>query len=283
MFDLSGKGVVVTGGGRGIGRGIARSMAKCGAGVIVAGRTEASLLDTVDELRSLGVVALPIVTDITSRESLDGLVQAALNEFETIDCWVNNAGSANASDVGPLIDLSEQSWDAVVDLNLKWTFFAAQAAARAMIGRGGSIINISSRSGSQPCPMTGQYGAAKAGVESLTTTMAVEWGHHGIRVNAVAPGLVPTEESLAPGGTLSKASRVARQFETVPLRRLGTVDDIGAACAFLASDESAWITGETIHITGGSRITVGYLSYMHRITQQLADAVPAAETDVRTP
>ncbi len=283
MFDLSGKGVIVTGGGRGIGRGIARSMAKCGAGVIVAGRTEAPLLATVDELRSLGVVAVPIVTDITSRESLDGLVQAALNEFGTIDCWVNNAGSANASDVGPLIDLSEQSWDAVVDLNLKWTFFAAQAAARAMIGRGGSIINISSRSGSQPCPMTGQYGAAKAGVESLTTTMAVEWGHFGIRVNAVAPGLVPTEESLAPGGTLSKASRVARQVETVPLRRLGTVDDIGAACAFLASDESAWITGETIHITGGSRITVGYLSYMHRITQQLADAVPAGETDVTTP
>ena len=190
---------------------------------------------------ALDAIAVP--TDITSHDGIGGLVGAALGEFGAIDCWVNNAGSANASDVGPLIDLTESQWDAVVDLNLKWTFFAAQAAAREMVGRGGSIVNISSRSGSQPCPMTGQYGAAKAGVESLTATMAVEWGHHGIRVNAVAPGLVPTEDSLAPGGTLSKPSRIARQVSTVPLRRLGTPDDIGAACAFLASDESAWITG----------------------------------------
>jgi NAD(P)-dependent dehydrogenase (short-subunit alcohol dehydrogenase family) len=100
--------------------------------------------------------------------------------------------------------------------------------------------------------------------------MAVEWGHHGIRVNAVAPGLVPTEDSLAPGGTLHKESRRQRQIESVPLRRLGTVDDVGAVCAFLASDEAEWTTGQTIQVTGGSRITVGYLTYMHHITQQLA-------------
>jgi NAD(P)-dependent dehydrogenase (short-subunit alcohol dehydrogenase family) len=152
-----------------------------------------------------------------------------------------------------------------------------------MIGRGGSIVNISSRSGSQPCPMTGQYGAAKAGVESLTATMAVEWGHHGIRVNAVAPGLVPTDESLAPGGTLDKPSRIARQVATVPLRRLGSPDDIGAACAFLASDESGWITGETLQITGGSRITVGYLTYMHHITTQLAAGPTHGPTPGPTP
>lgn len=271
MFDLTGKAVVVTGGGRGIGRGISRAMAKCGASVIVAGRTEAPLEHTVDELRSLGGTAISVPTDITSGGDIERLVQTALDEFGAIDAWVNNAGSADASDVGPLIDLTEAQWDAVVDLNLKWTFFATQAAARAMLGRGGSIINISSRSGSQPCPMTGQYGAAKAAVESLTGTAAAEWGHHGIRVNAVAPGLVPTEESLGPGGTMSRPSRVARQIATVPLRRLGTVDDIGAVCAFLASDEASWLTGETIQVTGGSRITVGYLSYMHRITAELED------------
>jgi NAD(P)-dependent dehydrogenase (short-subunit alcohol dehydrogenase family) len=272
MFDLTGKSVVVTGGGRGIGRGISRAMAKCGASVVVAGRTEQPLRDTVGELRSLGVGSIAVPTDITNRVGIDALVQATLDEFGAIDCWVNNAGSANANDVGPLIDLGPEQWDAVVDLNLKWTFFAAQAAARQMIaqGAGGSIVNISSRSGSQPCPMTGQYGAAKAGVESLTATAAAEWGHHGIRVNAVAPGLVPTEESVAPGGSMSKPSRVARQVATVPLRRLGTVDDIGAVCAFLASDEASWTTGETIQVTGGSRIPVGYLTYMHHITQQLA-------------
>jgi len=269
LFDLAGKCVVVTGGGRGIGRGIARAMARGGASVVVAGRGVAPLADTVEELTEFGARALACQTDITSPAEIDRLVTTTIAEFGAIDCWVNNAGSANATDVGPLMDLNETQWDAVVDLNLKWTFFAAQAAARRMVGRGGSIVNISSRSGSQPCPMTGQYGAAKAGVESLTATMAAEWGHHGIRVNAVAPGLVPTEESLAPGGTLSKPSRVARQVATVPLRRLGTVDDIGAVCAFLASDEAGWITGETIQVHGGSRIPVGYLTYMHHITQQL--------------
>ncbi len=279
MFDLTGKSVVVTGGGRGIGRGIARAMAKCGASVVVAGRTESVLDETVGELRTLGVRAIARQTDITSADGIDRLVQSTIAEFGVIDCWVNNAGSANAADVGPLMDLTEHQWDAVVDLNLKWTFFAAQAAARSMVGRGGSIINISSRSASQPCPMTGQYGAAKAGVENLTATMAAEWGHHGIRVNAVAPGLVPTEDSFAPGGTLSKPSRVARQVATVPLRRLGTVDDIGAVCAFLASDEAGWVTGETIQIHGGSRIPVGYLTYMHHITTQLEGAQASSAAD----
>ena len=271
MFDLTGKAVVVTGGGRGIGRGISRAMAKCGASVVVAGRSAGPLDDTVDELRALGRPAIAVPTDVTSAADIERLVATTIEEFGAIDCWVNNAGSANAADVGPLIDLDERQWDAVVDLNLKWTFFAAQAAARTMIGRGGSIVNISSRSGSQPCPMTGQYGAAKAGVDSLTATMAVEWGHYGIRVNGVAPGLVPTEESVAAGGSMSRPSRVARQVANVPLRRLGTVDDIGAACAFLASDEASWVTGEVIQVHGGSRITVGYLTYMHHITELLAE------------
>jgi NAD(P)-dependent dehydrogenase (short-subunit alcohol dehydrogenase family) len=272
MFDLEGKAAVVTGGGRGIGKGIARCLARAGASVVIAGRDEATLDETVDALRAEGAKIVAVATDVTRRDELDRLVSRAQEVHGTIDCWVNNAGSANASDVGPLMDLEEASWDAVVDLNLKWTFFAAQAAARMMQGRGGSIINLSSRSGSQPGPMTGQYGAAKAGVENLTATMAVEWGHLGIRVNAIAPGVVPTERSLAPGGSMSRPSRVARQEATVPLRRLGTPDDIGALCVYLASDEAGWITGETIQATGGSRITVGYLTYMHRITEQLKAA-----------
>jgi len=160
MFDLTGKAVVVTGGGRGIGRGISRMMVKAGASVVVAGRRQAALDETVDELRALGGNALAVPVDITSAGGVERLVATAIDRFGGLDVWVNNAGSADAVDVGPLIDLTEQQWDTVVDLNLKWTFFAAQAAARAMIGRGGSIINISSRSGSQPCPMTGQYGAA---------------------------------------------------------------------------------------------------------------------------
>lgn len=269
IFDLSGKTVVVTGGGRGIGRGIARAMAKCGADVVICGRGAGPLAETVAELIGLGVRARSEIIDITSSADLHRLVAVGL-EFGggSIDCWVNNAGSANASDVGPLFGMTEANWDAVVDINLKWTFFACQYVAKTMTG-GGSIINISSRSGSQPNPMTGQYGAAKAGLENLTATMAAEWGHLGIRVNAVAPGVVTTEKSGGNAGTMASESRRRRQIETVPLRRLGNVDDIGPLCVYLASDEASWTTGETIQVTGGSRITVGYLSYMHRIGKQL--------------
>jgi NAD(P)-dependent dehydrogenase (short-subunit alcohol dehydrogenase family) len=264
VFELTDKVVVVTGGGRGVGRGITRAMARAGASVVVAGRTAAPLREAVLEARGFGVKAVDVLTDITQPAEVAALVMRTLDTFGAIDCWVNNAGSANNEDVGTLIDLTEQQWDAVVDLNLKWTFFAAQAAARAM-SDGGSIINISSRSGSQPNPMTGHYGAAKAGVDNLTATMAVEWGHMGIRVNAVAPGVVLTE---APA-VMDRPSRRRRQVETIPLRRLGTVDDIGPLCVYLASDEAAWVTGEVIQIHGGSRIPVGYLSYLHHINERL--------------
>jgi 3-oxoacyl-[acyl-carrier protein] reductase len=265
VFDLSGKTVVVTGGGRGIGRGVARSMAEAGAGVVIAGRTVAPLEQTAAELEALGARSLVVPADVTRRPDVARLVRETLDTFGRLDCWVNNAGSARNEDVSALIDLTEDQWDAVVDLNLKWTFFAAQAAARAMPG-GGSIINISSRSGSQPNPMTGHYGAAKAGIDNLTATMAVEWGHLGIRVNAVAPGAVLTE---APAAAMDRPSRRRRQAETIPLRRLGTVEDIGGLCVYLASDEAAWLTGEVIQMTGGSRIPVGYLTYLHHVNERL--------------
>ncbi len=254
----------MTGGGLGIGRGITRAMATAGANVVVSGRSPGPLREAVAEARSLGVDAVDVPTDITHADEVAALVVRALDTFGAIDCWVNNAGSANPGDVGRLIDLTEQQWDAVVDLNLKWTFFAAQAAARAMTS-GGSIINISSRSGSQPNPMTGQYGAAKAGLENLTATMAVEWGHLGIRVNGVAPGVVVTESPAS----MTTPSRRRRQVETVPLRRLGTVDDVGPLCVYLASDEASWVTGEVVQIHGGSRIPVGYLTYLHHINERL--------------
>ena len=264
MFSLKGKSIVVTGGGRGIGRGIARAMAKAGADVVISGRSETPLVETAAELRTLVAEVTIVAADIMSLDGIGQVVAAglALGSRDYIDCWVNNAGSAAAGDVGRLMDLDERQWDAVVDLNLKWTFFAAQAAARAMV-RGGSIINISSRSGSQPCPMTGNYGAAKAGVESLTGTMAVEWGHLGIRVNAIAPGVVVTESS----SSMITDSRRRRQIETVPLRRLGEVDDIGPLAVYFAADESSWTSGTVVQVTGGSRIPVGALTYLHHVNR----------------
>lgn len=268
MFDLAGKHVVVTGGGRGIGRGIARAFARAGAGVLVAGRTASVLDETVHELTSLrsDVEHRSIVADIARPGAAAELVGQALAWAGYLDCWVNNAGSANPSDVGPLIDLDEGQWDRVVDLNMKATFFAAQAAARAMT-QGGSIINITSRSASNPNPNTGQYGAAKAAIENLTATMAVEWGHRQIRVNAVAPGIVLTELDESGQGLMSTPARRQRQIDSVPLQRLGVVDDVGPACVFLASDEAAWITGAVLPVNGGSRVSVGYMSYLHHASK----------------
>jgi NAD(P)-dependent dehydrogenase (short-subunit alcohol dehydrogenase family) len=264
MFSLVGKTVVVTGGGKGIGRGIATAMARCGAQVVVAGRDAAALDDTAGALRTLGAAALAVPGDITRAEDRRQLVDAALDRFGAIDGWINNAGSASPSDVGPLDAIDEGRWDRVVDLNLKAAFFAAQAAARAMT-RGGAIVNISSRSASYPNPGTGHYGAAKAALENLTRTMAAEWGHRRIRVNAVAPGVVMTEELAR---TLNTDSRIRRQVETVPLQRLGTPDDVGPLCAYLVSDEAAWTSGALIAVNGGSFVPMGYLSYLHKVSRQ---------------
>jgi NAD(P)-dependent dehydrogenase (short-subunit alcohol dehydrogenase family) len=216
-------------------------------------------------LEALGSPCLIIPGDITAQAGIDAIVAQTTARFGSIDGWVNNAGSARAEDVGPTIDLTAAQWDGVVDLNLKWTFFAMQAAARAMWNNGGSIVNISSRSGSQPCPNTAQYGAAKAGVDNLSATCAVEWGHRQIRVNAIAPGVVLTENS----GSMTNPKRRQRQVETVPLQRLGEVDDVGPLAVYFLSDESRWVTGTVVPVTGGSRIPVGLLTYLHHKNKDL--------------
>ena len=273
MFSLEGKVAAVTGGGRGIGRGISLAMAQAGAAVVLSGRSAAPLEATAATIRESGGQALVLPGDITGPGAAAAIAQAAVETFGGLDAWVNNAGSADPGDVGPLIDIDEGQWDRVVDLNMKSAFFAAQAAARVMkaLGRGGSIVNITSRSGSQPNPMTGQYGAAKAGVENLTATMAVEWGHHGIRVNGIAPGVVMTEEMTA----WMSPQAAARQVESVPLGRLGRPEDVGPLCVYLASDESEWVSGTVVQLTGGSRVPVGYLAYLHKVNKARREAEAA--------
>lgn len=266
LFSLVGKTAVVTGGGKGIGRGIAEALAVCGAHVVVAGRASEALDDTVRALQALGAQALAVAGDITRAEDRERLIAQTLARFGAIDGWVNNAGSASPADVGPLDGINEAQWDRVIDLNLKAAFFAAQAAARAM-GRGGAIVNISSRSASYPNPGTGHYGAAKAALENLTRTMAAEWGHRGIRVNAVAPGVVMTEELAK---TFNTPERIRRQEATVPLQRLGRPEDVGPLCAYLLSDAAAWTSGTVIAVNGGSFVPMGYLSYLHQVNRGAA-------------
>lgn len=262
MFSLKDKVAVVTGGGRGIGKGISLSLAEAGATVVLTGRSSAPLEAVASQIRQAGGVALPLPGDITETGAATAIAERALAEFGRVDIWVNNAGSASPKDVGKLIDIDEGQWDRVVDLNMKAAFFACQAAARAMPS-GGSIINITSRSGSQPNPMTGQYGAAKAGLDNLTATMAVEWGHMGIRVNAIAPGVVLTEEFAE----LMSGERAQKQIDSVPLGRLGLPEDVGPLCVYLGSDEASWVSGTVIQLNGGSRVPIGYLAYLHKVNK----------------
>ena len=259
MFDLSDQSVIVTGGGTGLGRSIALAMARSGASVFVAGRRPETLEAVVSEASTAGLDIVAVPTDICDRSQVAALIQTVLDRTGRLDTFVNNAGGAARDDTGPLMDIDVDQFERVISLNLTWTFFAAQSAARAMTN-GGSIINITSRSASGANPMTGQYGAAKAAVENLTRTMSVEWGHLGIRVNAVAPGLVITDNNSE---TYLTESRLRRQLATVPLQRLGRPDDVGPACVYLASDEAQWVSGTVMPVNGGSTIPVGLLTYLH--------------------
>ena len=246
LFDLSDEVAVVTGAGRGIGRGIAEMLADAGASVAVAARRGDDLDDVVATIEAAGGRALAVPTDVTADGALDALAQRTVEAFGTLSIWVNNAGGSPGRQ--PLTELSAEEWRFTVDLNLTSVLVGSQVAARHMDR--GSIVNITSRSSSGSVPGNGHYAAAKAGVNVLTATLATELGPD-IRVNAVAPGAVPTDifyevMKLTPDELPQYAKDTG-----VPLERLGTPADIAAAVLYLASPASSWVTGEIITVSGG--------------------------------
>jgi NAD(P)-dependent dehydrogenase (short-subunit alcohol dehydrogenase family) len=272
MFSLEGKTIVVTGGGTGIGRGICLAVAEAGGDVVLTGRRPEKLENVAAQVRAKGRKAITVPSDITNPDDIQRIVDAGMGVRGYIHGWVNNAGSAQASDVGPLMTITPDKWDRVHDVNLKWTFFCMKAAAEVMT-QGGSIVNVTSRSASQPAPNVGSYAAAKAGVESLTATAALEWGHLKIRVNGVAPGVVQIEDTQS----MTSESRIRRQIETVPLRRLGEVEDVAPSVVYYLADESSWVSGTILQVTGGSRISVGVMSYLHKVNRMMDEREAAAE------
>lgn len=246
LFDLTGEVAVVTGAGRGIGRGIAEMLADAGASVVVAARRADDLAEVVASIETAGGRALAVPTDVTADGALGALARRTLEEFGSLSIWVNNAGGSPGRSA--LAELTAADWDFTVALNLTSVLVGCQVAADHMTR--GSIINITSRSSSGSVPGNGHYAAAKAGVNVLTATLATELGPD-IRVNAVAPGAVPTDifyevMELTP----EDLPQYARDTG-VPLERLGTPADIAAAVLYLASPASAWVTGEIITVSGG--------------------------------
>ena len=250
-FRLDGRVAVVTGGGKGIGRGIALCLAQAGADVVVVSRTRDQVASVAREVEALGRRAVALAADVTVTESLDAVVAAAA-ELGGVNLWVNNAGGLPDATPRYLTRTPEDRWDAQIDLNLKAVWQGAVAAAEAMKAQGvtdGAIINISSVAGRGGANVkNGPYAASKAAVNSLTQTLAVELAP-AIRVNAIGPGPIPTDNFNE--STRFPEGKAIEDVIGVPLKRLGTPDDIGNAVVFLASPASSWITGQCLYVTGG--------------------------------
>jgi len=240
---------IVTGGRRGIGRAIALALAGAGADVSLGDRVgdDGQLEAVAAEVRKSGRRALTIQADVTRKAEVDALVQKTLAEFGAIDILVNNAAMNIRA---PLLELKEEGWDKVIDTDLKGYYLCAQAAGRVMVEqKRGNIINIASTAAMYTAPEMGAYCIAKAGVVMLTRILAVELADYNIRVNAVAPSMVKTKFSQP----LWADAKTLKEIEAgIPLGRLAEPEDIVGPVLFLASEASAYITGHTIVVDGGS-------------------------------
>jgi NAD(P)-dependent dehydrogenase (short-subunit alcohol dehydrogenase family) len=240
-LDLTGTVAIVTGGTKGVGRGIAARFLEAGADVVVSARSEP------DELVSVGGrTAVFAPADVRDPDQARAVVEAAVERFGRVDALVNNAGGAPPADAATS---SPRFFESVVRLNLSSAFFLAQAANAVMQEQevGGSIVNIASVSGMRPSPGTAAYGAAKAGLISLTTSLAVEWAPK-VRVNTVTPGYIRTELAHLHYGDEDGVAAVAG---TIPLLRMGQPTDIGDACLYLASPLAGYVSGANLVVHGG--------------------------------
>lgn len=253
QFSVEGQVALVTGGSRGMGEATAIALAEAGADVVVTSRKLPDLEKVASEVRRIGRKALAVQTHVGRVEHLQALVDKVVAEFGKIDILVNNAGT---NFFMPAIDMTEQGWDAVMNLDLKGLFFLSQAVARIMRERGGGkIINISSVSGFKVQVPTGHYSIAKAGVIMATKVMALEWAEYNIRVNCIAPGAIDTRLYDAIFAALPEDQAKLQKEEAarrIPMGRVGKPREIANAVLFLASDASSYVTGQTFAVDGGS-------------------------------
>jgi len=248
MFDLTGKKALVTGGSRGIGQGIALALAKQGADVAINFHSKAQEAEAVvASIKALGRDSFALQADVSSSQSVVKMFEEIKNRWGKLDILVNNAGIVQFA---AFEDLTEEQWDSVLATNLKGQFLCGQQAVKLM-GQGGRIINIASiASGGVGIGFShvAHYTASKGGVVALTENMALDLAKKGINVNAVAPGIIETDMTK---GLLTDEATKAGLMARIPKGRLGKPEDIGAAVAFLASDETDYITGAVIYVDGG--------------------------------
>lgn len=242
---LKGKTAVITGASRGIGRAIALDLAEQGANIVVNySGSEAKAYEVVEEIKQMGGNAIAVRANVAYMEEVQAMMKESLEQFGTIDILVNNAGITRDN---LLMRMKEDEWDDVININLKGVFNTTKAVTRQMMKqRSGRIINIASIVGVSGNPGQANYVAAKAGVIGLTKTTARELASRHINVNAIAPGFITTDMT----DKLNEEVKT-EMLKQIPLARFGDAKDIASVVSFLASEKSAYITGQTIHVDGG--------------------------------
>jgi 2-hydroxycyclohexanecarboxyl-CoA dehydrogenase len=250
MFDLTGKAAIVTGGARGIGKGIVTCLAEQGANVAIADLLKKEADATAEEVRAMGVDCIALETDITDMKSVKAMVDAATKHFGQIDILVNNVGW---DIIRPFVETTEEFWDKVIAINYRGHLNVIRSVIDQMAERNsGRIISIASDAGRVGSMGESIYSGTKGGLIAFSKTMARELARNKITVNVVCPGptYTPLMEEMAK--TDEFVAKIFSKMErTIPLRRTGTPEDIGAAVAFLASDEANFITGQTLSVSGG--------------------------------
>ena len=246
-FDLTGRVALVTGAARGLGNAISRALAHAGADVALGLRDAATGGDLAGAIEAMGRRALPLPMDVTRLDQVSRAVEDTVARLGRLDILVNNAGLAMES---PAESVGEDDFDLTLAVNLKGTFFASQAAGRVMIRQGyGRIVNLGSQAGFVALPGVSVYCMTKAAISHLTRCLAVEWGRHGITVNAVAPTFIATPGTEA---VLADPARRADVIERIAgLHRIGEPMDVAGAVVFLASPAASLVTGDTILVDGG--------------------------------
>jgi NAD(P)-dependent dehydrogenase (short-subunit alcohol dehydrogenase family) len=250
-MKLEKKVAIVTGGGTGIGKGISRSLAEAGAVVVIVQSILEKAEKAAAELQSEGFQAVPMEADISSREMVQRLVADTVEQFGQIDILVNNAAMTGPRVSEHFLDVTDGLLDRTIDVNLKGTFIVSQEVARKMAGRGGTIIHISSVGAYAAQEGASVYCATKSALIGLTKTMALELAPHGIRVNAIAPGDIRTETSENVVHEKKERGFSGAYVRRVPMNRRGEPFEIGPTAVYLASDDSSYVTGETIVVDGG--------------------------------
>jgi NAD(P)-dependent dehydrogenase (short-subunit alcohol dehydrogenase family) len=246
-FSMEGKVALVTGAGTGIGRGTALVLAERGADIVLAGRRPAPLQSTAKEVEALGRRALIAQADVTSAGQCRDLVETAIDEMGHVDVLVNNAGGGVTKGITKWTD---DEWHDIIDLNLSSVWFLSRAVAKPMMAQGGgAIVNISSGASLLAMPQAAIYGAAKAGLNNLTGSMAAAWTRKGIRVNVIACGAVRTEGLAA--GAAEGGYDVDALGATNASGRIAEPDEIGHGVLFFASDASSFCSGQTLYMHGG--------------------------------